>query len=179
MAIEMQCPGCGQTLRVGDEHAGKQARCPQCGTITRVPGQEQRVGRDQSPAEDFLGNSPFAGGATPEPNPFADREVSPYRSPQAFPGVSPTPGYQRPHRGGSVLTFGILGLVFMCFCGVLAVPFGAAAWVMGSGDVKAMRQGAMDYRGLGTTQAGMILGIISTIIGFLIGGLQILMVVAG
>ena len=37
MPIESQCPGCGRTLRVADEHAGKQARCPVCETIYTVP----------------------------------------------------------------------------------------------------------------------------------------------
>jgi len=38
MAIETKCPGCERTLRVGDENAGKQARCPMCNTIYVVPG---------------------------------------------------------------------------------------------------------------------------------------------
>lgn len=37
MAIETQCTGCGRLLRVGDEHAGKQARCPVCQNIYVVP----------------------------------------------------------------------------------------------------------------------------------------------
>jgi phage FluMu protein Com len=37
MPIELNCAGCGQLLRVADEHAGKKARCPACGTIADVP----------------------------------------------------------------------------------------------------------------------------------------------
>ena len=37
MAIEIICKGCARKLRVPDEHAGKQARCPECGTIMPVP----------------------------------------------------------------------------------------------------------------------------------------------
>lgn len=36
MAIEIQCPGCQRTLRVSDEHAGKQLRCPACQTVTQA-----------------------------------------------------------------------------------------------------------------------------------------------
>ena len=36
MAIEIYCAGCGMHLRVADEHAGKQARCPKCGHVTHV-----------------------------------------------------------------------------------------------------------------------------------------------
>ena len=38
MAIEADCSGCGRRLRVGDEHAGKEARCPVCNFVYLVPG---------------------------------------------------------------------------------------------------------------------------------------------
>jgi len=38
MPIETTCSGCGQRLRVADEHAGKKARCPSCQTVNLVPG---------------------------------------------------------------------------------------------------------------------------------------------
>lgn len=37
VSIEVPCSGCGRTLRVGPEHAGKMARCPVCSHITLVP----------------------------------------------------------------------------------------------------------------------------------------------
>ena len=37
MAIEIICQGCSKKLRVPDEHAGKQARCPECGAIMAIP----------------------------------------------------------------------------------------------------------------------------------------------
>jgi len=37
VAIEFRCSSCGKLLRVGDENAGKQARCPACGTIGTIP----------------------------------------------------------------------------------------------------------------------------------------------
>ncbi|HTN73863.1 MAG TPA: hypothetical protein VL096_01400 [Pirellulaceae bacterium] len=37
MPIETICQGCQKKLRVADEHAGKQARCPGCGNIYVVP----------------------------------------------------------------------------------------------------------------------------------------------
>lgn len=37
MAIESLCQTCGHRLRVGDEHAGKLARCPSCHTVYTVP----------------------------------------------------------------------------------------------------------------------------------------------
>jgi hypothetical protein len=37
MALEIRCPGCERTLRVGDEHAGRQVRCPACQQISVAP----------------------------------------------------------------------------------------------------------------------------------------------
>lgn len=37
MAIETNCPGCNKLLRVADDYAGKQARCPVCNTIYTIP----------------------------------------------------------------------------------------------------------------------------------------------
>ncbi len=41
MPIETNCTGCGQRMRVADEHAGKPARCPVCNTITLIPARGQ------------------------------------------------------------------------------------------------------------------------------------------
>ena len=38
--IEFPCGGCGQTLRVGKEAAGRQAKCPRCGTQQVVPSSD-------------------------------------------------------------------------------------------------------------------------------------------
>jgi hypothetical protein len=62
-----------------------------------------------------------------------------------------------PHRGGTVLTLGILGLLCCGICGIIA-------WVMGSGDLKKIDAKQMDPAGRGNTQAGMICGIIATIL---------------
>jgi hypothetical protein len=64
---------------------------------------------------------------------------------------------QSPHRGATVLVLGILGIL-VCFI------LGIIAWSMGSGDLKAMDRGRMDPSGRGLTQAGMVLGIISTLL---------------
>jgi hypothetical protein len=76
----------------------------------------------------------------------------------------------KPHRSTLILVFGILGLV-------VCAPFGIAAWVMGSNDLKEMDAGTMDPTGRGNTQAGKICGIIATIlliIAVLVGAAGIL-----
>ena len=54
MAIQTTCTGCGKILAVGDEHAGKRARCPACGSIYTVPA--AATSPDQpSPPDSSLG----------------------------------------------------------------------------------------------------------------------------
>jgi hypothetical protein len=67
-----------------------------------------------------------------------------------------------PHRGGTILALGIIGLVsgFVCGFGFLLSPF---AWIMGSQDLAAMAAGQMDSEGEGQTQAGRICGIVGTV----------------
>jgi DNA-directed RNA polymerase subunit RPC12/RpoP len=68
----------------------------------------------------------------------------------------------RPHRGGVILTFGILSWVSMCFL------FGVAAWALGVEDLRAMRAGEMDPEGERMTRAGMILGAVSVVLTIVI-----------
>lgn len=113
-----------------------------------------------APIAPAAGN-PFAGTyqAGPAVNPFGDRPEqipNPYTSP-GVPVVGPQ-SYLRPHRGGMILTFSIIG-VLCC------MPFCIAAWVMGATDLKEIRAGRMDPGGQGMTQAGMIIGIVGTVLG--------------
>ncbi|MZR62960.1 hypothetical protein [Alcanivorax sp. DP30] len=62
-----------------------------------------------------------------------------------------------PHRGGLILTLGLLGLLMFA-------PLGIAAWIMASSDLNTIREGRMDKRGEGMTLAGKILGILATVL---------------
>lgn len=76
-----------------------------------------------------------------------------------------------PHRGGLILTFGILGLVLPLLVGCFAplwLGFSIPATLMGRKDLAAINNGVMDPTGRGTTQAGYICGIIGMVIGLLI-----------
>ena len=66
-------------------------------------------------------------------------------------------GAIKPHRGGVVLTLGIVGVACCLVCGIIA-------WVMGKNDLREMDAGAMDPAGRGMTQAGKICGIIGVIL---------------
>lgn len=216
MAIETICKGCAQKLRVGDEYAGRKARCPHCKTVYTVPGVEGgernlrasdgwllrtkdgtlygpvaksevdgwfHEGRLDSTSQvrregeeswrqaselypsllpsDVSDASPFSG------SPMSNRpETNPYVSPS----TSGSAARQfRPHRGGMILALALLGFVCCQF-------FSIAAWVMGHTDIKEMNAGRMDPQGRGLTQAGMIIGIIGTVLMILGIGAQIIMV---
>jgi hypothetical protein len=71
------------------------------------------------------------------------------------------PSSLTPHRGTLILVLGILGLVLLCG------PCGLVAWILGNGDLKKIDAGQMDPSGRGTTNAGRICGMISTILWIL------------
>lgn len=76
-----------------------------------------------------------------------------------FPPPLPVSGQQQqPHRATLVFVLGLLGILLCFICGIVA-------WVMGNRDLKEMKAGRMDPSGMGLTQAGWILGIISSILG--------------
>jgi phage FluMu protein Com len=101
-------------------------------------------------------------GHQPANNPYS--EANPYATTSPSYGGSFLPPGVRPHRGGMVLTFGILAWAsVIIFCG-FGLIFGPLAWIFGAQDLKAMRRGTMDRSGEGTTTAGMWLGAIYTIL---------------
>jgi hypothetical protein len=75
-------------------------------------------------------------------------------------------------RGTTVLVLGILGIVLSC------VVLGIIAWVMGSGDLKEMREGTRERRQESETRIGMVLGIVSVVLTVL-GILFVILVMAG
>jgi hypothetical protein len=140
------CPGCGRRLQLPEEVIGEDVQCPACGQTFTA----------QNPAP---------------PPPVRAPSLEPYRPPPERaelprPRESGDRGERlrrplTPHRGGALLTVGILGLV-------LCPPIlGPMAWVMANSDLAQMQAGRMDARGEGMTRAGQVLGIIATIVGVL------------
>lgn len=88
MPIEFRCQQCNKLLRVGDETAGKQAKCPACATVQLIPASTQSEALPQSEPAAPAGGNPF--GAEPQlPPPDQGDQLNPYRSPpSAIPGVA-------------------------------------------------------------------------------------------
>ena len=102
--------------------------------------------------------------------PFADRADGGYSAfapapgyaPATAPGTyAPAAGYQTPHRGALILVLGLMGLFIQC------PIFPVIAWVMGSNDLREMEAGRMDRSGRDMTRAGMILGMVLSILWIL------------
>lgn len=62
MAIEFHCPYCTAVIRVADEYAGRQGRCPKCDTRLQIP---------------VLSRSDGAGGSQPNPSAITESETTP------------------------------------------------------------------------------------------------------
>lgn len=128
MSIEFLCSQCGATLRVADEFAGRQARCPTCSTVSPVP----------------TSRNPFSAHSIPEPaptsvgNPFeSPQDWNPYQSPQSefVPSAKPMMG-QLGHAEvdiGSIFNHSVelwkmhLGLLVGATFTVFAIRFGLGA----------------------------------------------------
>jgi hypothetical protein len=75
-----------------------------------------------------------------------------------------------PHRGGLVLALGIASLVLAStvLLGVVGLPLGIVAWVLGQGDLRKMSRNEMDPDGRSLTQGGLICGIIGVFLNLLV-----------
>lgn len=174
MAPLVECPACARQLRLPDDLSGRHVQCPACGHQLLAgdgpqspsgPGDVYAVVEEETPAGPTgVRRCPACG----ESNRPGVRRCLFCGQPFGSDGESGRPrprrqlaGYAQPHRGGIVLTLGILSIVLP----VAGPVCGIIAWVMGNGDLRKMRQGVMDREGMGLTQAGWICGIIGTVLG--------------
>jgi len=50
MAITLSCPSCGKHVLARDESAGKNVKCPGCGTVLHVPAAKVYAAEVDEPA---------------------------------------------------------------------------------------------------------------------------------
>jgi len=60
MSIEFNCEKCGQLLRVSDDAAGKQSRCPSCENIAVVPMTSVPPAVSPPPRDPYAATNPYA-----------------------------------------------------------------------------------------------------------------------
>ncbi len=119
--------------------------------------------KTQATFSPLLARTPAASHSAPTYTP------SHYPSPAGHPNASPTNfalgRYVAPHRGPLILVLALMGLFITC----PVFPF--MTWVMGSNDLREMQAGRMDPAGRDLTRAGMVIGMVLSILwilGFLI-----------
>jgi LSD1 subclass zinc finger protein len=142
MPVQINCPSCRGPLRVPEELFGQRVQCPDCQAIFIAEVDDTPTVRVAPPPP-------------PPPTPRLRTRLEEGPRPESRGRIA---DQLLPHRGGLILTLGILSLVFHC------VPLGIAAWVMGANDLAAMRRGEMNRAGEGVTQAGRICGMISSLV---------------
>ncbi|MBY0523820.1 MAG: hypothetical protein K2R98_10505 [Gemmataceae bacterium] len=190
MPVVIDCQSCGRKLRVTDDLIGRAVKCPTCGTTfdAVAPGAPSAVPKLDlaPPPEPLLERSSPPANGMPPPHVESDRDfrdcpacgrqvrreasrcrhcghdmaesVRDDESWERGPRDEPVRRDSEPERGGFILTLGILSILLP----VIGPIMGICAWIMGSRDLAKMRNGQMDARGTGSTQAGMICGIIGT-----------------
>ncbi|MEO8494473.1 MAG: hypothetical protein ABI614_05355 [Planctomycetota bacterium] len=186
MPIETTCPGCGRKLQVGEEHAGKQARCPLCNEIYSVPSPAEEgatVAVERTDPDPWRMRTPEGQTYGPvrksdldawvlegrvssdcmlssDANPnwvFADAVYPALTEAKKPSPVAPSRPVQRYVAGHRGGLILALGIISWA---VGCPIFGICAWVMGSADLHEMRAGRMDASGTGLTQAGQVLGML-------------------
>ena len=140
MSQLVRCSGCSALLRLPQLKPGQRFRCPRCGhEAEQAEAVVEAAPVDEPPAIEASPYTPPAAAASP-----------------GYPGTA----YRLPPQGTTILLLGIFGL--LC-CGILA----PIAWVMGHQQLREIDLGVRDPRDRSTTQAGMILGIIGTVLWIL------------
>jgi len=176
MTEVIQCPQCQRQLRVPEELRGKAVKCPSCSHTFTAPlaGAAETLAVPPPPPDQHYAEEP--------PRPNTRRPRSPQEDDAEEPGddYDDEPPMRRrrdavPHRGGLILTLGILSLV--C-CWPICGPI---AWVMANNDLREIRAGCMDPEGEGLTNAGRICGIVGIclgIVGLICGAIQFAAMIA-
>ncbi len=160
---KVRCPGCDETFTAATGEIGR------TGSVTASPRSEPseayREGAASGPTHRDVDDKP----ARPSRRRWDDEDEydddfgRPLRRRRRF----------APHRGGSVMTTGLLSIILSFAICPLFGFIGIAAWVMGRNDLREIREGRMDPSGHGQPMAGFVMGIIGTGLGTLtlVGGL--------
>jgi hypothetical protein len=206
MAVIVACPSCGDRLHIPQEFVGRMVRCASCSSTFEaretpseqppssqpaleqhysdrpLPGEPERPGDRFQECPEQRHPDRFVPGEPPREAPPLERRDDDYPPRDDYEGEEDLRRrYIRrdvlPHRGGLVLTLGIISIVagtvgcVVCIwlSGVIGLGFGVTAVLMGRTDLRQMDAGTMDPDGRGLTKAGLICGIVGMVCGALAG----------
>jgi hypothetical protein len=142
---------------------GTKVRCPGCQRLFTASPPEENI----QPAEEVevveVRPSRPTRSLAPEPEEVGEVEPPPRRRGSRRGRVG------QPHRGGLMLTLGILTVVFGLCCPLICWIIGGFGLVMAIMDLGKMARRQMDRSGRGMTKTGMILAIVGLVIGVING----------
>lgn len=115
MAIEFECPSCNAVMRVPDAYAGKQGRCPQCGTRLLVPVVARPDLNTIPTANDQPGMQPAG---QPVATPITPNAAP--TTPAPAPGTRITTRKRSRRRPSRALVIGIPVIGFLLLLGIIA-----------------------------------------------------------
>lgn len=167
MPIQIACPSCRRPLRVPDDLLGTTVKCPGCEEVFQADVNETTSNSaSDSPPRSRREDDGYRDTIAPRPKPPRREEIDE----DEFDDLPPRRFHRDlpPHRGTMILVLGIISIFIAWNFAPLGLVLGIPAWVMGSHDLKLMRQGLMDPRGESHTNTGRILGIIGTCLSALL-----------
>lgn len=149
------CPACGGAVRLPEAHLGRLVECPRC--RHRWTAEAEEPTGDRIPTRSWERPPPRADHHSDEP---LDEDLA-----EAL--TNPPRRDWLPHRGGLVLTLGILAL---CLCAIppAGILLGASAAFMGYADLAAIRRNEMEPDGRPLTLGGTIAGLVGIVLSLLI-----------
>jgi uncharacterized protein YbaR (Trm112 family) len=191
---QVKCPTCNEIFAMIDGPASESAPAEAVPTVEfddQPPSSPNATAEPTQPLEESSAPPPTGGPAAPEELmacPYCGEQIAKNAGRCRFCGESlreeadddrpwerefrPYRGVRRdsePHRATLILTLGILSIVLSVtvLVSFVGLTLGIAAWIMGYRDMKKMRANQMDPQGFGSTQAGLICGIVGTALGSL------------
>jgi hypothetical protein len=170
MPIEFRCTHCNKLLRTGDDTAGRQAQCPECGTVSAIPGAAPFNEPVAAPLP--AGDNPFGGGQRPGGQPDPN---NPYQSPMSFghamSGQAADPFAAQRLAGPAIalIVTAILGLVSHLGIAVLYGIIGATEQAQMNRPGR--HNGADLILGIGIMEIAAFVGIIMSVL-ILVGALK-------
>jgi hypothetical protein len=162
-----ECPACHHKMKIPDGVDGN-VNCPKCGNSFSIDAAKQVQGVPEWFAE-MLGEPAEAPAAEPVtdlmPTTLTPVEQVASQHPLVTINVGGGLGLQgggvsawlEPDRGTAILVIGVVSLFTM------PLPLGLLAWIWANEDLAKMDAGIMNPGGRGTTQAGKVLGVLTTL----------------
>lgn len=170
MPLTIACPNCGKALKLPEAVIGKRVRCPGCQEVFTATAPEEEEPIRPAAESESVQERPSRSRRVEREEPEEEEEDRPRRRRRRRRDDDDDDyGVRRgrPHRGGTVLTLGILAVFFALCCPCIGWILGGIGLNLANADLSRMEARQMDRSGQGMTRAGQILSIVGIVIGIL------------